>query len=263
MQFSLLRHRFAFLVVLIVAVLVVGGCGGSDDDGSAVSQDRLVDPEITDPDLSVELGVPEYDPATIEAAGLGFLPELEAACVGERVGEGMAIDSPATLNGCLSAQSISTILEGDGLAVSAQESLCIFDSRVLFEEASLEAETTADSLLLIDALERDTINCMTDSTVSDRVLVLFPNVEMTTDEARCALQAEFMDTDDEVFGVAGWCGIAGRALVGDGLGLSVEGTACVDELSQAALPQTPAELPDLASECASADDLAVLTAAYG
>lgn len=263
MQFSLLRHRLTFLVVLIAAALVLGGCSGSDDDGSAVSQERLVDPEVSDPDLSVELEVPEYDPAVIEAADLGFLPEIEAACVGDRVAQGMSIDSPTTLNGCLSAESIATIVERDGLAVSSQESLCIFDSRVLFEESSLEAETTAESLALIDALERDTINCMTDSTVSDRVLAVFPNVEMTSDEARCALQAEFRDTDDEIFGVAGWCGIAGRALVGDGLGLSAEGVGCVDQLSQAALPQTPGELPELASDCVSAGDQAVLDAAFG
>lgn len=241
----------------LVALFLLASCGGgSDDEGSAAVEERFTDPEI-----SVDLDVPAYDPQVVADADLEFLPENEAACVGDRLSQGQSASDSATLSGCVSAESVATLLAREGLELSTSEALCIFDARTEFEQASLEAETTVQNLDLLDAVQVDTVNCMTDETIAARIGNVFPGIEMSATEARCALQAELID-DVDVFGLTAWCGIAGRVLVADGLAISAEGAGCVDERGQAALPQTTTELPLLVADCVSDDDQAVIDEAF-
>lgn len=216
---------------------------------------------FTDPEISVDLEVPSFDPEVVADADLEFLPDNEAACVAERLSLGQSVSDASTLNGCVSAESVATLLEREDLELTTGEALCVFDARAEFERASLEAETTVQNLDLLDAMQVDTINCMTDETVAARIGNVFPGMDLSPEEARCALQAELID-DVDVFGLTAWCGIAGRVLMADGLAISDDGAACVDQSGQAALPETTAELPLLVAECVSAEDQAVIDSAF-
>lgn len=267
-----LRQFVATLLLLVGSGLIATACsGGSEDEGpSSVVQERAADGEapsdagedVTDPDLSIDLDSPDFDPATFEGTDLGFLPDIEADCVAARVDEGASLELVATLNGCVSAESVAQILSDEGLELNPTEALCVFDARVEHEVAALEATTAVQAFDLMSVLQQDTVNCMTDATVADRITDVYPDLELNPDEARCALQVEMME-DEQVFAQTAWCGVAGRVLAADGLDISDEGVECLDELGRAALPTTTEELPALAADCVSDSDLDVITSTFG
>jgi len=269
------RQFIAAVLVLVGAALFASSCGGGGDDDNASSSvveervsggdDEAVDVETDDfvePDLSIDLDTPPFDPETLEDLELDFLSEEEEACVANRVEEGASLELVSTFNGCVSAESVEGILATQGLELTTTEALCVFDARAEHEADALESETAVEAIDLQRALNRNTVDCMTQETVDERIVDVYPDVEFSDDEARCTLQVEFLEADD-VFDQVAWCGVAGRVLATDGLDVSTDGVACIDQLSQAALPESPEELPELIADCVSEADLEVVTAEYG